>query len=252
MTDFRGLRALVTGGASGIGLATARLLAERGAAVAVLDLAPDGLRPAAAGLHGRRNRRRVGTRRRRRGRRRARRPRHPGQQRRHRRGRHRRGQRRRRVAQRARRQRPRHRADHPGRAAAPARLVGTPRSSTPAPSRPPPVCRSGRCTPPARARCSRSPWPWPPTTSARASGSTASTPVRSTPPGSAGCSTPPPTRPPNAPRWPPASRPAAWSTAEEVAGAIAYLASPLSGATTGTALAVDGGMQGLRPRPARG
>jgi NAD(P)-dependent dehydrogenase (short-subunit alcohol dehydrogenase family) len=38
-------------------------------------------------------------------------------------------------------------------------------------------------------------------------------------------------------------------TAEEVAGAIAYLASPLSGATTGTALAVDGGMQGLRLRP---
>ncbi|MFF1407082.1 SDR family NAD(P)-dependent oxidoreductase [Streptomyces sp. NPDC058294] len=39
-------------------------------------------------------------------------------------------------------------------------------------------------------------------------------------------------------------------TAAEVAGAVAYLASPLSGATTGTALAVDGGMQGLRPRPA--
>ncbi|WP_316744878.1 SDR family oxidoreductase [Streptomyces sp. MK7] len=38
--------------------------------------------------------------------------------------------------------------------------------------------------------------------------------------------------------------------AAEVAGAIAYLASPLSGATTGTALAVDGGMQGLRPSPA--
>ncbi|WP_340374404.1 SDR family oxidoreductase [Streptomyces sp. SS7] len=35
----------------------------------------------------------------------------------------------------------------------------------------------------------------------------------------------------------------------EVAGAIAYLASPLSGATTGTALAVDGGLQGLRLRP---
>ncbi|MFH8657938.1 SDR family NAD(P)-dependent oxidoreductase [Streptomyces afghaniensis] len=35
----------------------------------------------------------------------------------------------------------------------------------------------------------------------------------------------------------------------EVAGAIAYLASPLSGATTGTSLAVDGGMQGLRLRP---
>ncbi|MDH6566222.1 2-keto-3-deoxy-L-fuconate dehydrogenase [Streptomyces sp. SAI-117] len=38
-------------------------------------------------------------------------------------------------------------------------------------------------------------------------------------------------------------------SADEVAGAIAYLASPLSGATTGTSLAVDGGMQGLRPRP---
>ncbi|WP_158887778.1 SDR family NAD(P)-dependent oxidoreductase [Amycolatopsis anabasis] len=41
-------------------------------------------------------------------------------------------------------------------------------------------------------------------------------------------------------------------TAEEVANAIAYLASPLSGSTTGTTLAVDGGMYGLRPRgPAR-
>ncbi|POX51025.1 SDR family NAD(P)-dependent oxidoreductase [Streptomyces sp. Ru72] len=38
-------------------------------------------------------------------------------------------------------------------------------------------------------------------------------------------------------------------TTGQVAGAIAYLASPLSGATTGTALAVDGGMQGLRLRP---
>jgi NAD(P)-dependent dehydrogenase (short-subunit alcohol dehydrogenase family) len=37
-------------------------------------------------------------------------------------------------------------------------------------------------------------------------------------------------------------------SAGEVAGAIAYLASPLSSATTGTALAVDGGMQGLRLR----
>ncbi|HEX6526975.1 MAG TPA: SDR family oxidoreductase [Streptosporangiaceae bacterium] len=40
-------------------------------------------------------------------------------------------------------------------------------------------------------------------------------------------------------------------TAGEVAAAIAYLASPLAGATTGTALAVDGGMQGLRLRPLR-
>ncbi|GDY30264.1 SDR family NAD(P)-dependent oxidoreductase [Gandjariella thermophila] len=36
---------------------------------------------------------------------------------------------------------------------------------------------------------------------------------------------------------------------EEVAHAIAYLASPLSGSTTGTVLGVDGGMQGLRLRP---
>lgn len=39
-------------------------------------------------------------------------------------------------------------------------------------------------------------------------------------------------------------------TAEEVAEAICYLAGPRSGATTGTALAVDGGMYGLR-LPAR-
>ena len=38
-------------------------------------------------------------------------------------------------------------------------------------------------------------------------------------------------------------------SADEVAAAIAYLASPLAGATTGTALAVDGGMSGLRIRP---
>jgi 2-keto-3-deoxy-L-fuconate dehydrogenase len=36
---------------------------------------------------------------------------------------------------------------------------------------------------------------------------------------------------------------------EEVAGAIAYLASPASGSTTGTWLAVDGGMDRLRLRP---
>jgi len=37
-------------------------------------------------------------------------------------------------------------------------------------------------------------------------------------------------------------------SAEEVAAAITYLASPLSGSTTGTSIAVDGGMAGLRVR----
>lgn len=38
-------------------------------------------------------------------------------------------------------------------------------------------------------------------------------------------------------------------TPQDVARAITYLASPLSSSTTGTVLAVDGGMQGLRVRP---
>jgi NAD(P)-dependent dehydrogenase (short-subunit alcohol dehydrogenase family) len=38
-------------------------------------------------------------------------------------------------------------------------------------------------------------------------------------------------------------------SAQEVAGAVAYLASPRSGSTTGTSIAVDGGMDGLRLRP---
>ena len=41
--EFDGLVAVVTGGASGIGLATSLALAERGASVAVLDLTPEGL-----------------------------------------------------------------------------------------------------------------------------------------------------------------------------------------------------------------
>ncbi|MEU5100329.1 SDR family oxidoreductase [Streptomyces sp. NPDC020996] len=43
MADLAGLAAVVTGGASGIGLATARLLSRRGARVAVLDRAPETL-----------------------------------------------------------------------------------------------------------------------------------------------------------------------------------------------------------------
>jgi NAD(P)-dependent dehydrogenase (short-subunit alcohol dehydrogenase family) len=42
MGDFDGLRVVITGGASGIGAATARRLLEQGAAVAVLDIAPEG------------------------------------------------------------------------------------------------------------------------------------------------------------------------------------------------------------------
>jgi NAD(P)-dependent dehydrogenase (short-subunit alcohol dehydrogenase family) len=38
-------------------------------------------------------------------------------------------------------------------------------------------------------------------------------------------------------------------SADEVAHAVAYLASPTAGSTTGTSLAVDGGMAGLRLRP---
>ena len=41
-------------------------------------------------------------------------------------------------------------------------------------------------------------------------------------------------------------------SADEVADAVAYLASPGSGSTTGIALAVDGGMQELRLRPSAG
>jgi 2-keto-3-deoxy-L-fuconate dehydrogenase len=40
-------------------------------------------------------------------------------------------------------------------------------------------------------------------------------------------------------------------SADEVAHAIAYLASPAAASTTGTALAVDGGMYGLRVAPPR-
>jgi NAD(P)-dependent dehydrogenase (short-subunit alcohol dehydrogenase family) len=48
--DFGDLVAIVTGGASGIGLAAANVLASRGATVAALDLKPDGLPDAITGI----------------------------------------------------------------------------------------------------------------------------------------------------------------------------------------------------------
>jgi 2-keto-3-deoxy-L-fuconate dehydrogenase len=50
MSDFTGLRAIVTGGGSGIGLATAQLLSARGGDVAVLDLDPGAAREPLRGI----------------------------------------------------------------------------------------------------------------------------------------------------------------------------------------------------------
>ncbi len=50
MADFQGRIALVTGGASGIGAATARVLGERGATVVIADLNVEGARAVASEL----------------------------------------------------------------------------------------------------------------------------------------------------------------------------------------------------------
>jgi len=50
MSELTGLRAVVTGGGSGIGLATAQLLSARGADVAVLDLDPGAAREPLRGI----------------------------------------------------------------------------------------------------------------------------------------------------------------------------------------------------------
>ena len=247
--DFDGLVAVVTGGASGIGLATARELADRGARVAVLDLRDR--RPArrrcsarCADVSDRASVERaiaaVAEK--------LRRHRHRREQRGHRRDRHRRRQRRRRVGARVRHQRRRHGPGH-----APRRCRGSAgraprRSSTPVRSPRSTDCRSAPCTPRRRAPCSRSPTRWRPTTCARASGSTASARAPPRRRGSTGCSQ---ADDPAAERRALEARQAIGRlvTPEEIACAIAYLASPLSGSTTGTALDVDGGISHLRVRP---
>jgi 2-keto-3-deoxy-L-fuconate dehydrogenase len=54
---------------------------------------------------------------------------------------------------------------------------------------------------------------------------------------------------PSAQRWRPGSRWGRPVTADEVAAATQYLASPAADSTTGTGLVVDGGMSSLRVRP---
>ena len=113
--------------------------------------------------------------------------------------------------------------------------------------------RSARCTAPPRARCSSLTLAMAADHLPRGHPRQLRQPRhRRHPVGAAGCS--PPAADPEAERAALEARQptAGWSRADEVAAAIAYLASPLAASTTGTALAVDGGMQGLRLRPPEG
>ena len=105
---------------------------------------------------------------------------------------------------------------------------------------------SARSTRPARARCSRSPWPWPPTTSREGIR------VNAVAPGTA--DTPWVGRLLDAAEDPAAAAEALRArqpmgrlvTAEEVAAAVAALVSPSVGSITASVLRVDGGMTSLR------
>ena len=246
-----GLRAgSVTGGASGIGAGDRA--AAAGARRARRRARPRHRRrraAAASPLRRRRDRRRRGPRRRRGGGRAARRPRHRRQQRRHRRAGHGRGQRRRRVAPGVRRQRARHRPRRARRAAAPARVRARRdrqhlldrRHRRAAAARA--LQRDQGRGAVADAGDGRRPRP---RGHPRQLRQPRAPPTRR---GCRGCSRPPTTPTPSAPRSRPASRSAGWSAPTRSPRRSPTWPSPASASTTGTALAVDGGMQGLRLRP---
>ena len=235
------LVAVVSGAGSGIGLATARRAAARGRARRRARSAPaaGARRPVAAGL--RRHRPGRGRRGGGGGRCALRRASTADQQRRHRRPGHGRGQRRRRMAARLRRQRLRHRAPDARLPAAPAPLAARGDRQhridrlvdRPAPARLLRRQQGRRLRADAGdGRRSRRPTAFASTASARA---------RSTRRGSAACSLRRPTRPRRAPTLVARQPIGRLGTAEEVAAAICYLASPAAGYTTGTALQIDGG-----------